>query len=163
MYCTVNAQLGWSDEESRTLLQLYPQVLVSHLSSGDHQPIEELWLQLAKAFMSNQQVKKQCYELEEHLWLLRRGHHNPNPFPFTTEMQLVEETEATLGFTSGQLSAGEQQQQQTGAGRHQLVPYWSHAAAHILLDLVLHFRQEGVRSTALFEMISRDMAGFGYR
>lgn len=63
MWCTVNAQLGWSDEESRTLLQLYPQVLVSHLSSGDHQPIEELWLQLAKAFMSNQQVKKQCYEV----------------------------------------------------------------------------------------------------
>ncbi|KAK4297574.1 hypothetical protein Pmani_030027 [Petrolisthes manimaculis] len=167
----VNAQLGWTDDESRMLLQLYPQVLVGHLSSGDHQPIEELWLQLAKAFMSTQHEKKQCYELEEHLWLLRRGHHNTNPFPFTAEMQLVEETETTLGFTDTQ-----QQQQQIihntntntttdigTTGRHQLLPYWGHTAAHTLLDLVLHFRQEGIRNTALFEMISRNMDTFGYK
>lgn len=59
----VNAQLAWSQDESRTLLQLYPQVLVAHLSSGDHQPIEELWLQLAKAYLSTQNDRKQCYEV----------------------------------------------------------------------------------------------------
>lgn len=53
----------WSEDQSRTLLQLYPQILVSHITSGDHQPIEELWLQLAKAYMNAVNDRKQCYEV----------------------------------------------------------------------------------------------------
>lgn len=59
----VNAQLMWSEDQSRTLLQLYPQILVSHISNGDHQPMEELWLQLAKAYMNATNDRKQCYEV----------------------------------------------------------------------------------------------------
>ncbi|XP_071529650.1 uncharacterized protein [Panulirus ornatus] len=149
----VNAQLAWSQDESRTLLQLYPQVLVAHLSSGDHQPIEELWLQLAKAYLSTQNDRKQCYEIEEHISLLRRGYRSQNPFPYVAEMQLLEETELTLGFTPDPLPIESDQ----------LVPYWSHTAAHLLLDFVVHHRQEGVKNSGLFEMVSRDLAGCGYR
>lgn len=59
----VNTQLMWNEDQSRTLLQLYPQVLVSHVASGDHQPMEELWLQLAKAYMNATNDRKQCYEV----------------------------------------------------------------------------------------------------
>lgn len=59
----VNAQLMWSEDQSRTLLQLYPQILVSHISNGEHQPMEELWLQLAKAYMNATNDRKQCYEV----------------------------------------------------------------------------------------------------
>lgn len=59
----VNTQLMWNEDQSRTLLQLYPQVLVSHVASGDHQPMEELWLQLAKAYMNAANDRKQCYEV----------------------------------------------------------------------------------------------------
>lgn len=149
----VNAQLMWSEDESRALLQLYPQVLVAHLSSGDHQPTEELWLQLAKAYLTTQNDRKQCYEIEEHISLLRRGYRSQNPFPFVSEMQLLEETEMTLGFTPEPLSTDSDQ----------LVPYWSHTAAHLLLDLVMHHRQEAVKNTNLFEMISHDMARHGFR
>ncbi|XP_045130992.1 uncharacterized protein LOC123516046 [Portunus trituberculatus] len=149
----VNTQLMWNEDQSRTLLQLYPQVLVSHVASGDHQPIEELWLQLAKAYMNAANDRKQCYEIEEHIALMRRGYHSQNPFPFVTEMQLLEETESTFGFVPDSLPI-------TG---DQLISYWSHRAAHLLLDLVIHHRQEGVKNSGLFEAISRDLADYGYR
>lgn len=149
----VNTQLMWNEDQSRTLLQLYPQVLVSHVASGDHQPMEELWLQLAKAYMNAANDRKQCYEIEEHIALMRRGYHSQNPFPFVTEMQLLEETESTFGFVPDSLPI-------TG---DQLISYWSHRAAHLLLDLVIHHRQEGVKNSGLFEAISRDLADYGYR
>ncbi|KAG7160331.1 uncharacterized protein LOC121876175 [Homarus americanus] len=149
----VNSQLAWSEDESRTLLQLYPQVLVAHLSSGEHQPIEELWLQLAKAYLNTQNDRKQCYEIEDHIALLRRGYHSQNPFPFVSEMQLLEETELTLSFTPEPLPIDDDQ----------LVPFWSHTAAHLLLDFVMHHRQEGVKNSGLFELVSRDLASCGYR
>ncbi|XP_069163528.1 uncharacterized protein [Procambarus clarkii] len=149
----VHSQLAWNEDESRLLLQLYPQILVAHLSSGEHQPMEELWLQLAKSYLNAQNDRKQCYEIEDHIALLRRGYHSPNPFPFVVEMQLLEETEMTLGFTPEPLPVE----------ADQLVPYWSHSAANLLLDFVMHHRQEGVKNSSLFEMISRDLAGCGYR
>lgn len=92
-------------------------------------------------------------QIEDHIALLRRGYHSPNPFPFVVEMQLLEETEMTLGFTPEPLPVE----------ADQLVPYWSHSAANLLLDFVMHHRQEGVKNSSLFEMISRDLAGCGYR
>ncbi|XP_063859876.1 uncharacterized protein LOC135100671 isoform X1 [Scylla paramamosain] len=149
----VNTQLMWNEDQSRTLLQLYPQVLMSHVTSGDHQPMEELWLQLAKAYMNATNDRKQCYEIEEHIALMRRGYHSQNPFPFVTEMQLLEETESTFGFVPDSLPIS----------GDQLISYWSHRAAHLLLDLVIHHRQEGVKNSGLFEAISRDLADYGYR
>lgn len=149
----VNAQLMWSEDQSRTLLQLYPQILVSHISNGEHQPMEELWLQLAKAYMNATNDRKQCYEIEEHFAVLRRGYRSQNPFPFVAEMQLLEETESTLGFT----------QEASPTTNDQLVSYWSHRAAHLLLDFVIHHRQEGVKNSGLFEVISKDLADYGYR
>ena len=92
-------------------------------------------------------------QIEEHIALLRRGYHSQNPFPFVSEMQLLEETESTLGFVPEVLLI-------TG---DQLVSYWSHRAAHLLLDFVIHHRQEGVKNSGLFEAISRDLADYGYR
>lgn len=149
----VNAQLAWSESQSRAVLQLYPQILVSHISSGDHQPIEEFWLQLAKAYLNTQGDRKQCYEIEEHIALLRRGYHSRNPFPFCNEMQLLEETEVTLGFSPDPVVAEDDQ----------FVPYWSHDAAILLLDLVISYRQDGGKYAGLFELISRDMGSHGYR
>ncbi|XP_064106816.1 uncharacterized protein LOC135215795 [Macrobrachium nipponense] len=149
----VNAQLAWSENQSRAVLQLYPQILVSHISSGDHQPIEEFWLQLAKAYLNTQGDRKQCYEIEEHIALLRRGYHSRNPFPFCNELQLLEETEVTLGFSPDPVVAEDDQ----------FVPYWSHDAAILLLDLVISYRQDGRKYAGLFELISRDMGSHGYR
>ncbi|CAL4181990.1 unnamed protein product [Meganyctiphanes norvegica] len=149
----VNAQLLWGTDESRAVLQLYPRVLVGHLSNGEHQPIDELWLQLAKAYLNTHQDRRQPYELEEHISLMRRGYHGQNPFPFSNEMQLLEETEQTLGFTPDPLYVDSSQ----------LVPYWSHEAAILLLDLLIHRRQDGLKNTGVFEIISRDMTSYGYR
>lgn len=93
------------------------------------------------------------FQIEEHLAVLRRGYHSQNPFPFVAEMQLLEETESTLGFT----------QEASPTTNEQLVSYWSHRAAHILLDFVIHHRQEGVKNSVLFEVISKDLADYGYR
>ncbi|KAK7069958.1 hypothetical protein SK128_000938, partial [Halocaridina rubra] len=149
----VNAQLAWTEEQSRSVLQLYPQVLVSHCSGGDHQPLEEFWLQLAKAYLNAQNDRKQCYEIEEHIALLRRGYHSRNPFPFSSEMQFLEETEVTLGFSP----------EPVVTDSDQLVPYWSHTAAILLLELVMECRQEGIKHIGLFEMISRELGYHGYR
>lgn len=93
------------------------------------------------------------FQIEEHVAVLRRGYHSQNPFPFAAEMQLLEETESTLGFA----------QEASVTGNDQLVSYWSHRAALLLLDLVIHHRQEGVKNSGLFEVISKDLADYGYR
>nr|XP_053628555.1 uncharacterized protein LOC128685938 [Cherax quadricarinatus] len=149
----VHSQLSWNDDESRTLLELYPQVLVAHHSNGDDQPIEEFWIQLAKAYLNARNVRKRCSEIENHIALLRRGFQSQNPFPFVVEMQLLEETESTLGFTPDPLPVD----------TDQLVPYWSHRAAHLLLDFLMHYRLGGIETCKVYEKISRDLANCGYR
>ncbi|KAK8749775.1 hypothetical protein OTU49_015535 [Cherax quadricarinatus] len=92
-------------------------------------------------------------KIENHIALLRRGFQSQNPFPFVVEMQLLEETESTLGFTPDPLPVD----------TDQLVPYWSHRAAHLLLDFLMHYRLGGIETCKVYEKISRDLANCGYR
>lgn len=63
-YDTVDAQLLWSEEESIAVLQLYPNVLLDHISNSDQpQPPEELWVQLAKALYASDGYVKAPYEV----------------------------------------------------------------------------------------------------
>lgn len=63
-YNTVDAQLMWSEEESIAVLQLYPNVLLDHISNSDQpQPPEELWVQLSKALYASEGFLKAPYEV----------------------------------------------------------------------------------------------------
>ncbi|XP_042237293.1 uncharacterized protein LOC121876307 isoform X2 [Homarus americanus] len=151
----MKAQMMWSDEESRVVLTLYPQVLIEHLRNGYQPPLEELWVQLAKDLFSTYNFLKQPYEIEEHIALLRQGYRSQNPFPFRPEMELLEETEHTLCFSP----------ESPSKIIAQMVQYWSHSAAHCLLDFVIHYYQEGIKllTESLFDTISVDMENLGYR
>nr|XP_053628904.1 uncharacterized protein LOC128686166 isoform X2 [Cherax quadricarinatus] len=151
----MKAQMLWSDEESRAVLSLYPQVLFEHLRKGDQLPLEELWVQLAKDLVSTHNFFKQPYEIEEHIALLRQGYKSQNPFPFQAEMELLEETEQTLCFSP----------ESTSPVIAQAVQYWSYSAAHCLLSFVIHYCQEGVKllTENLFVRISDEMESLGYK
>ncbi|ROT85550.1 hypothetical protein C7M84_012073 [Penaeus vannamei] len=151
----LDAQLLWSEEESIAVLQLYPNVLLDHISNSDQpQPPEELWVQLAKALYASDGYVKAPYEIEEHITLLRRGHKSSRRFPFQAAMDLLEETETSLCFSP----------ESPSRDSDQLLPYWSHGAARLMLDLVIHYRQEGIKMMTdnLFEVISRNMEEEGY-
>ena len=68
-------------------------------------------------------------------------------------MQLLEETENTLGFSPDPVVSE----------NDDLIPYWSHDAAILLLDLIIMFRQDGVNTSSLFELISRELGNHGFR
>ncbi|XP_047494890.1 uncharacterized protein LOC125043007 [Penaeus chinensis] len=151
----LDAQLLWSEEESIAVLQLYPNVLLDHISNSDQpQPPEELWVQLAKALYASDGYVKAPYEIEEHITLLRRGHKSSRRFPFQAAMDLLEETETSLCFSP----------ESPSRDSDQLLPYWSHGAARLMLDLVIHYRQEGIKlmTDNLFEVISRNIEEEGY-
>ncbi|XP_042878221.1 uncharacterized protein LOC122257176 isoform X2 [Penaeus japonicus] len=151
----LDAQLLWTEEESIAVLQLYPKVLLDHISNSDQpQPPEELWVQLAKALYAADGYVKAPYEIEEHITLLRRGHKSSSRFPFQVAMDLLEETETSLCFSP----------ESPSRDSDQLLPYWSHEAARLMLDLVIHYRQEGIKMMTdnLFEVISRNMEEKGY-
>ncbi|XP_069190037.1 uncharacterized protein [Procambarus clarkii] len=151
----MKAQMVWSDEESRAVLTLYPQVLIEHLRNGDQPPLEELWVQLAKYLFSTHNFFKQPYEIEEHVALLRQGYKSQNPFPFRAEMELLEETERTLCFSP----------ESPSTVLAQVAQYWSHSAAHCMLNYVIHYYQEGIKvfKENLFDIINDDMKKLGYR
>lgn len=94
-------------------------------------------------------------QIEEHITLLRRGHKSSRRFPFQAAMDLLEETETSLCFSP----------ESPSRDSDQLLPYWSHGAARLMLDLVIHYRQEGIKMMTdnLFEVISRNMEEEGYR
>lgn len=151
----LNAQLRWSEEESRAVLQLYPQVLTEHLQSAEQQPLEELWVEMAKMLLCVKNIQKLPYEIEEHIVLLRRGFKSDNPFPFRAEMEELEETEHSLCFSPTESPSTD---------TVQMIPYWSHVAAYTLLDYVIHYRQEGVKTLndCMYEVISMDLESHGY-
>lgn len=151
----MKAQIMWSNDESRAVLTLYPQVLIDHLRNGDQPPLEELWVQLAKDLFSTYNFFKQPYEIEEHIALLRQGYKRQNPFSFRAEMEFLEETEHTLCFSP----------ESPSTLISHLVPYWSHSAAHCLLDLIIHYCQEGAKllTENTFNIISDEMENLGYR
>ncbi|KAK7077237.1 hypothetical protein SK128_015393 [Halocaridina rubra] len=151
----LNAQLRWTEDESRAALQLYPQVLTDHLQAAEQQPLEELWVQMAKMLIHVKGISKRPYEIEEHIVLLRRGFKSDNPFPFRAEMEELEETEHSLCFSPNESPSTD---------AVQMVPYWSHSAAQTLLNYVIHYRQEGVKTLNdnMYEVISIDLESHGY-
>ncbi|KAK3864898.1 hypothetical protein Pcinc_029448 [Petrolisthes cinctipes] len=146
--------LEWSNEECRALLTVYPGVLHHHLSFADQPPQEELWVQLAKDLTSIYNFYKEPFQIGEHLSHIREGYHGPNPFPFVTEMKLVESTEETLGYTP-------EPHPLVGIVK---VQYWSTAATTFLLSLMTHYCQENfsINSPSLFLTVSVDMERHGY-
>ena len=95
-------------------------------------------------------------QIEEHIVLLRRGFKSNNTFPFREEMEELEETEHSLCFSP---------EESPSTDSIQMIPYWSHSAAYLLLDYIIHYRQEGVKTLndCMYEVISMDLESHGYK
>ncbi|XP_050726620.1 uncharacterized protein LOC127003719 isoform X1 [Eriocheir sinensis] len=151
----VSQQL-WCLEESRALLQVYPDVLESHVNQClSHQP-SDLWLQVAKVYSTTGYPKRDIPEIAVHIGLLRQGYAQNNKFPFSEEMKKVKETEEAVCY-SPDVS------KYTGEVE---ITYWSHEAVNLLLDLYIK-HQSATASHAnrneVFVKINESLQNLGYK
>ncbi|XP_068246996.1 uncharacterized protein [Palaemon carinicauda] len=148
------SQQLWSSEESRALLETYPDVLEAHVNQNVSHHASDLWLQVAKAYAASGFPKRDVPEIAVHIGLLRMGYSQGNAFPFLEEMRKVKETEEAVCYSPDVSKF-------TGDVE---VIYWSHEAVKCLLELYLqHQASMANHSTGeVFGKIRDDMQDLGY-
>lgn len=150
------SQQLWSSDESRALLQVYPDVLESHVSQNVNYHTSDLWLQVAKAYAATGYPKRDVPEIAIHFGLLRQGYSQGNLFPFIEEMQRVKETEEAVCYSPDVSKF---------TGDVEII-YWNHEAVNHLLDLYLIYQPTASSSHGckdeVFMKIKDKMLELGY-
>ncbi|XP_069173221.1 uncharacterized protein [Procambarus clarkii] len=150
------SQQLWSLDESRTLLQVYPDVLEAHVSQNLSHQTSDLWLQVAKAYAATGYPKRDVPEIAIHFGLLRQGYSQGNKFPLMSEMRRVKEIEEAVCYSPDVSKF-------TGDVE---ITYWNHEAVNHLLDLYLKYQPTASSSPGykdeVFMKITEKMLEFGY-
>ncbi|XP_066953514.1 uncharacterized protein [Macrobrachium rosenbergii] len=148
------SQQLWSSEESRALLEIYPDVLEAHVNQNVSHHASDLWLQVAKAYTASGFPKRDVPEIAVHIGLLRMGYSQGNAFPFREEMRKVKETEEAVCYSPDVSKF-------TGDVE---VMYWSHEAVKHLLELYLQHQASVASHSAgeVFAKIRDNMQELGY-
>ncbi|CAL4105055.1 unnamed protein product, partial [Meganyctiphanes norvegica] len=153
-----SSQQSWSTDESHTLLQVYPDVLESHVNQAvsnnmSQQQPSDLWLQVAKSYQATGKTRRDVPEIAIHIGLLRQGYIQGNNFPFMNEMRRVKEMEEAVCYSPDVSKF---------TGDIEVI-YWSHDAVHALLDLYIKHQQKTTSGRELvFLRITEDLNNDGY-